>query len=323
MMTNGMSILGLMQELRDMPEYKLYLQLDELNISIFIFDRNFIALQSLINFLAEDPRADELHILRNRDKLSTAMRDVLRHLHNFVAAALSLIDHTRRQYQKLYGEQKQFPEYLNRIREEFTEDPLAQFVKYLRQYCQHYKAPNLAVTTSFKAGMEKPIRTFNLLKEDLITYDGWNSVSRQYLQLIEREANILDIGVQYRKKVIRFYRWFQQRQAEIHADEIQKFRQKEAVLLRLMLEQHINMAFSKSEQGIPNYKDEIFTSIFTSAEFDELEQIPHNSSQRPIRAIELLEERFFTIPDVMKQRIQELYQIPDLTFEANDTSRDL
>ena len=67
------------------------------------------------------------------------------------------------------------------------------------------------------------------------------------------------------------------------------------------------MSFAESSQGIPHLKDEIFTLIFTSNEFDELERIPRDSIQRPERAIELLEQGHFSVPEEIKQKIFQLY----------------
>jgi hypothetical protein len=309
----GITILKLMEELRQMPEYALFVELQGFSASIYTFDRNYQELVDLINFLANNPKADALHWLRNRDKLMVAMRDVIRLLHNYVAAAMSLIDHTRRLHKRLYSELGNFSDYQTKVNSEFAQDPHAQFVKCLRQYCQHYKAPNLDITTSWNQGDEKISRSFNLLKEDLISFDGWSATALKYLEHANEKISILQIIKEYRDKVIEFYIWFQKRQEEIHADELERFKKKESELLSLMLEDKIDMSFAESRQGIPHRKDDIFISIFTSREFDEIDAIPRNSPNRALRAIEILEEKFFRINDQTKAKIIELYTLPDIT----------
>jgi hypothetical protein len=318
--SRGIQILKLMDELGKLPEYALVTQLQGFSVSIYTFDKNFQDLAKLISFLAEDPRAEALFWLRNRDQLMLAMRDIIRLIHNFVAAALSLIDHTRRLYEKLYADTNEFSDYQSRVSSEFAHDPLSQFVKCLRQYCQHYKAPNLDVTTSWEQGNEKPTRTFNLLKVDLTSFDGWSATAKKYLDAVVEKVSVLELTTEYRDKVIDFYEWFQSRQKEIHADELQRFKEKENQLLSLMLEDKIDMSFAESRQEIPHRKDEIFVSIFSSREFDELERIPRDSPERPLRAIELLEQRFFTISEETKQRIIQLYGLPDIVPKQNDRS---
>ena len=181
-MDRGIQIVKLMNELRNMPEHELYLQLQGLNISIYTFDKNYSDLHNLINFLASDPKAEPLFWLKNRDKLMLVMRDVIRLIHNYVAASVSLIDHTRRLYDKLYTGTGKFIDYQSRIKSEFAQDPLAQFVKCLRKYCQHYKAPELDVTTSWSGEDGGYSRTVNLMKDDLMTFDGWLAPARKYLE---------------------------------------------------------------------------------------------------------------------------------------------
>ena len=309
-----------MDELGKMPEYALFTQLQGFSVSIYTFDKNFQDLVKLLKFLANDPRAEPLLWLRNRDQLMLAMRDIIRLTHNFVAAALSLIDHTRRLHTKLYADTGQFPDYQSRVNSEFAHDPLSQFVKCLRQYCQHYKAPNLDVTTSWKQGNQKPTRTFNLLRADLESFDGWSATARKYLDAVAENVDVLEIAAEYTEKVMAFYEWFQSRQEEIHVDELRRFREKESQLLFLMLEDKIDMSFAQSRQGVPHRKDDIFTSIFTSREFGELEKIPRDSPNRPLRAIELLEQRFFPISEETKQKIIRLYELPDILPKQDDKS---
>lgn len=319
-MSRGIQILRLMDELGKMPEYALFTQLQGFSVSIYTFDKNFQDLVKLLKFLANDPRAEPLLWLRNRDQLMLAMRDIIRLTHNFVAAALSLIDHTRRLHTKLYADTGQFPDYQSRVNSEFAHDPLSQFVKCLRQYCQHYKAPNLDVTTSWKQGNQKPTRTFNLLRADLESFDGWSATARKYLDAVAENVDVLEIAAEYTEKVMAFYEWFQSRQEEIHVDELRRFREKESQLLFLMLEDKIDMSFAQSRQGVPHRKDDIFTSIFTSREFGELEKIPRDSPNRPLRAIELLEQRFFPISEETKQKIIRLYELPDILPKQDDKS---
>ena len=317
-MSRGIEILKLMGELSNMPEYALFSQLQGFSVSIYTFDQNYLELVKLVNILSSDPKADHLFWLRNRDKLMLAMRDIIRLTHNYVAAALSLIDHTRRLYSKLYAEAGGFPDYQPRVSSEFAHDPLSQFIKGLRQYCQHYKAPDLDVTTSWERGDERQTRTFNLHKADLETFDGWSATARRYLEEIDEKVDILVVTTEYRRKVIDFYQWFQSRQEEIHSDDLRRFKEQEAQLLSLMLDDKIDLSFAESQQGVPHRKDEIFTSIFTSREFDELEDIPRHSQNRPLRAIEMLDERFFRIAEETKQKIVELYKLPDILPEENE-----
>ncbi len=136
-MSRGHRIQQLMHELQHMPEYQFHTEMEDFWISVYIFEQNYKELREVIGFLESDPRADSLFTMKNRDKLNARGREVIRRLHNFVAAAMSLIDHTRRLYDKLYAGNNSFPDYKDRVERDFASDPLSQFVKCLRQYCQH------------------------------------------------------------------------------------------------------------------------------------------------------------------------------------------
>jgi hypothetical protein len=296
-----------MQELKLSPQYELVQSLRGFNISIFTFDRNFQDLKSLIIFTTSDPRAQHLYAIRNRDKLNEIMSQIIRLTHNYVASALSLIDHTRRLHRNLYEEDNSFPEYQERVDAEFVGDGLAQFIKGLRQYCQHYKAPNLEVETKWPGTGSDLTRTVYLLKEDLESFDGWNVAAKSFLAEVDTKVDLLNIAEAYRTKVLAFYEWFQHRQLEIHAVELDEFRSKEQELLLLMLDRKIessSQAFGRDD--VPHEPDEIFLAIFSSDEFARLNEYPMESSERAEEAIRILGEHA-PVSEDLAERIRRWY----------------
>lgn len=293
-----------------MPEYELRQQLLGFNTSIYILDQNYAELQWLINFLENDPNGHLLMVVANQDKLHQAQVDIIRRLHNFVAAAQSLVDHTRRLYDKLYGSTNLFPEYQARIKQEFVSDPLSQFVQRLRQYCQHYKAPGIGIEVSIKqteAGMVEK-RTVFLPMNDLKEFDGWNAAAKQYMSTVEGDVNVLEVASNYRNKVIQFYKWFQSRQVEIHAVELARFDAKQAQFALLHIEQSVNACLNNRDD-MPYRGEEILAGILSSQELEELDQFAPSSVERASHAVQLL-EKHYSVPDDLKQKIMVLYQEP-------------
>lgn len=299
-----------MKELREMPEFHLYLELHSLSQSIYVFDKNFIELERLLNFLANDSRANSLFWLRNQDKLQEIDREIIRLLHNFVASALSLIDHTRRLYNKLYQDTGHFPDYSEKMQITFANDPLSQFVRDLRRYCQHYKAPDISFVARAVNLQDGLTRSVELPLESLQEFTDWSALAKKYLKGLDSGVDILQIAAAYRNKVIGFYEWFQKRQFEIHDTEINRFRKKESRLLLLQLEDTLDLALANADYRHGS-RDDAFLQIFTSKEFDILEQIPPTSIERPTRAIGFLEERL-QISEEVKEKIYQLYKFPDL-----------
>jgi ribosomal 50S subunit-recycling heat shock protein len=310
LMNKGIQILQLMEELYKMPEYQLYAQLQESNVTIYTFNKNFLELHNLLNFLSNDPLAEEIHFLENMDIKIDATLEIVRFLHNFLASAKSLVDHTRVLYNKLYATSGKFIEYQDRVKLDFANDPLSSFVQDLRNYYLHIKTPNINISYS-NWGNTLTI-TFNLLKDDLLTWDGWKPPSKKFLTTIDTKVEILKIASDYKNKVFDFQRWFHTRQEEIHSEEFQCIRTKERELLFLKLENNIDSCYSKSQQSTPFKKSEIFLSIVTSKEYRELKVLSEGSFEQGIRAIELLEQEFFAVPEELKQKILKLYKEPNL-----------
>lgn len=306
-MNRGNRIGELMLELREMPQYELIMSLEGFDASIFTFDKNFSDLESLIRYLTTDPKAENLHALKNRDQLHEFLAHIIRALHNFVAAAQSLIDHTGRLHRKLYAKTANFEDYQARVDQEFAKDPMAHFVKGLRQYCQHYKAPNLIIETFWDGGDSDVIRTVYLPKEDLLSFGSWTTPAKEFLEEIEEKVNLLEVAAAYRRKLLDFYDWFQIRQMQIHAPEIEEFRVKETELLILILEQKIDSGLVNKGLDMPQERDEIFLSIFSSNEFAELETLPIDSPKRPQRAVELL-RRHLPISEDLRNKIYRWYE---------------
>ncbi len=313
MMNSGIHPAQLQQELQESDEYKLMLELQGHEISLSIFDRNYQRLIQVQRFLSENPDAHQLMILRNRDQLMILLSDVIRLTHNFVASAMSLVDHTRRIYNSQYRDSNAIPEYDKTVEVLFATDPLSRFVQDLRRYCQHYKAPNIALETLIELPQSEPRYTLYLQKADLLTFSDWSAPAKKFLEPIEEKIDLIQVATEYREKVLAFHQWFGLKRREIHAEEIRRFRDKEKEVLLLILQQHVAMTEADTKRGLINRKDEMFTSFLSAHEFDELESIPRNSLERPLRAIEMVEKKGFKLPEDLKQRIIELYKHPDIT----------
>jgi hypothetical protein len=302
------SVGELMDQILAMPEYKLRQDLLGLNTSIYIFDTNYTELRRIIEFLTDDPNGQLLTAAENRDRLHNVQVDVLRRLHNFVAATQSLIDHTRRLHTKLYSESGTFPEYQDQVEARFVNDPLSQFVQRLRQYCQHYKAPDIGIKVSVRRterGFDER-RVVFLGLDNLREFDGWNAPAKLYMDDLPEEVDVLEVVTQYRDKVIEFYRWFQSRQLEIHASDLARFEAKQTQLALLNLEWNVNACLN-NKSDMPFRGEEIYIGILSSQELEELERIPTSSPERLSRAIEFIGQRL-TIPPALKSRMADLYR---------------
>ncbi len=79
----------------------------------------------------------------NREAGSQTHREVTRRVHNFVAAALTLVEHTRIFMRKNYSDTPILDRYQTKIDADFKDEPLVQFVQNLRNYILHNGLPRL------------------------------------------------------------------------------------------------------------------------------------------------------------------------------------
>jgi hypothetical protein len=226
-------IVELGEEIQNLPGFKLYYQdLKGLDISLYIFNRNYLDLSTLINFITTDPRGEMLHAVENRDKLEVFGYDAICRIHNYVAAVLSLLDHTRNLYKKLYEGTNLFPEYQERIDKDFKFNPLSKFVQDLRRYFQHYKSPIIMFTTTVSSN-DRFIVTISIPLEDLLAFKDWTTPAKKYLSTVQEKVDVLEVATAYRDTVIAFYNWFRSRQEEIHADVLKELDNKKDELRSL------------------------------------------------------------------------------------------
>lgn len=211
------------EELAARPDMKLRQQGESIKLSNYIFDTNYSELKTLLDFYINDSKPETLAFSSDRDGLYVIQLDILRQLHNFVAASLNLIDHTRNLYQELYRDSGKFTDYPKKIRKEFVTDPLSQFAQGLSKYLQHNSPPEIVVEESFSQNAyEKPTPKKRVLiyTSDLVAFDGWNRMANKYMN--KPAIDLLEMADSYRIKVFDFQRWFMDRQDEIQVEQLER-----------------------------------------------------------------------------------------------------
>jgi hypothetical protein len=244
--------------------------------------------------------------------LHAASQDVVRRLHNFVASAASLRDHTRAFYNADYKQGNLMPEYEVRVRAIFGEDPLAQFILNLRQYCQHYRSPHMNYTTVWDQGGAPSSTTAIIMKEDLLAFDGWNLQAKAYLETVADGVDVIAIAVAYRTKVLEFYEWFQTEQERIHRDELSAFGQREAELLRLQLLDKLDRCL-RTLDPFDCGERSLFFHMFDRSDYDQLSKSPPRSADRADAAISIVRKRF-DIDDALADKIRRVYTLPGFSY---------
>jgi hypothetical protein len=185
-----------------------------------LFDRNHEALEIFLRYVTAPTEALSYSGVDEAWLKHEAMDEVLYRLHDFVTAALSLVDHTRVIHGQLYGPTDLMPDYQIEIDRRFKDDPRTQFVLGLRQMCQHYRLPSLNHQFEAKSigpgGRAKFRISLALRKEDLRSFSKWNAHAKAFLRNAPDRIELLELVNAYHRHVSDFNQWFATRQQEIH-----------------------------------------------------------------------------------------------------------
>jgi hypothetical protein len=193
-------------------------QLLRLRFSIELLERNFAELDLFLRYLSSARVIHAMAGAEERWRRHEAMGEVLFLLHNYVAAAKSLVDHSRRVYNKLYKPSGLIPDHPSQVKARFTNDPLSQFVEDLREMAQHYRLPSIGITTSIKneVGGATLSASLRLRVDDLLEFGRWGPHAKQFLAGAGESIDIADIVSRYHANVTAFHEWFRREQARVH-----------------------------------------------------------------------------------------------------------
>jgi hypothetical protein len=198
----------ILHELRRLDEYSLHL-----------FNRNFEALNELVEGLSS-PEVDHGVFMNriNRGKSHVVQKEILFRLHNYVASAKSLVDHSRIVYEEMYEDEGNMDEYESKKEDRLIEDAVVQFVQELRHMCQHYKLPYVGsrwevMNNDFK---------FLLNKDELLQFDSWNSRATEFIESHDESIDLKNVIKKYHEKVLDFHRWVRERFQKMYSSELEE-----------------------------------------------------------------------------------------------------
>jgi hypothetical protein len=307
----GKRVLELHDELQSMPEFQLLQKIQTFQLSLEVFEGNYRDLRRLLDWQSQHPDAQELWHLRNRHLLEAFQKEVARLLHNFVAGAASLIDHTRLHHRELYADSGQLPEYDAEVSARFLNNPLANFIKGLRQYCQHYRVPPLVARMSYSAEPPSSSSTVLLDKKKLMEFSGWSAPAIKYLDQQGDSPQLLEAIAGYHDLVGEFYRWFSGMQRHIHKSDLERVAAKQKEIDSIAIPDHLQ-AIATLVAARKWNPDECFAGILAPGEWREAAEHPEGSRERCEKLLELVERRV-RIDEDLKNRIRALYGEEGLT----------
>lgn len=145
-----------------------------LQLSCIYVDNNLREIHRAVNIICAPQNFIGLHTNQKQYIHLQLRDDISRLIFNYISSAFSLVDHTRKLYRELFGDDK-MPDYQPKV-DELKVKPVAIFVKELRHYVIHYKALDLKTCYQF-SGEEFTIAV-GLETEELLQWGKWTSQAK-------------------------------------------------------------------------------------------------------------------------------------------------
>lgn len=202
----------------------VYDRLGALQSSFLVFEDNHKQLMSALEKFRDPkfylPTLDVEH----SERLDGFLQEVTRLLHNYVAAAISLADHTRVIANELYARSPFLSGFEEQVKQTFAELPVARFVHGLRSYMLHYRLPfpssHLTATRDTNSHEWNTQTHLSLTVPELKRWPRWHRRAIEYLDGAGIYVDLYQLVTDYTSTVVTFHNWLRARQREIHQGDL-------------------------------------------------------------------------------------------------------
>jgi hypothetical protein len=182
-----------------------------LDRSLKVLHGNASDLHDFLSEHAEPPKVYELWNADNREGLELFLDEVDRLLHNYLAAAFSLRDHSKRmktRFLPAVASDTLAPQHDERVRATFAESPLARFIEALRNKTLHRRLP---ITRGYASYSVKDLvfeSKVGLPRSSLLAIGDWTGLAKQYVNDADDPIVVEEVVSEYTSLVDTFQAWF-------------------------------------------------------------------------------------------------------------------
>ena len=209
--------------------YRMRARMNLLEKSYYIFDANYLNLGHVLDEFEQPTVFLKLWEERTRDRFDLFIDDVIRLFHNYLAGALTLLDHMDTLRDALYGDEGFSEEYQARWEERIGGPALPHFMEDLLVYMLHQGLPFALAELNF-GRMGSGVEVDSAIRLDvdrLKDWEHWSEMGREYLGALSGKAKLHGLVKEYADTVAGFYQWFVLRQSELHRDSLERLEELE------------------------------------------------------------------------------------------------
>lgn len=165
----------------------------------------------------------------NRAAGTQIHREVARRVHNFVAASLMLVEHTRIFMREQYADTPFLDRYQAKVNGEFADNPLVRFVQDLRNFMLHKGLPDSEMFLDFQPNSALPgsgtlTTGIRIRSAHLSIWSGWSDQARAFIGGSGEFLEIRSFVEAYTDKIQLFHDWLQDELDRFHQADLDKLR---------------------------------------------------------------------------------------------------
>ena len=212
------------REIETSEGYRMRARMNLLEKSYFIFDTNYLNLRHVLDEFEQPTVFLKLWEERTRDRFDLFIDDVIRLFHNYLAGALTLLDHMDTLRDALYGGTAFSEEYQARWEERIERPALPRFMEDLLVYMLHQGLPFALAELNF-GRMGSGVEVDSAIRLDvdkLKEWEHWSEKGREHLGALSGKTKLHDLAKEYANTVAGFYQWFVLRQSELHRVSLER-----------------------------------------------------------------------------------------------------
>ncbi|MBB3811100.1 hypothetical protein [Pseudochelatococcus contaminans] len=192
--------------------------------SLNILEMNALELREAVIRAHDAELSLDLFFEKNREASQQAHREISRHLHNFLAAAKTLVDHTRALVAEHYDGTPLQTAYQDRLNAGPGREPVVAFIHDLRNYMLHRGPPGTSMFVRFDRNDPDTDATIKTgIHLELTSLAAWPKLSARARQFIADKGDKLDFRQfvdDYLTHVRALHAWLDQELETLHREDL-------------------------------------------------------------------------------------------------------
>lgn len=205
----------IMTTIRELPIYQTRSKYIELKHTRYIFARNY---QELRAFLSNS-QEEWLNSLGNDSAKRHQLLETARLVHNFVASAMMLKDHSNRVAEKVFSD-KPLKMYEKKATETFRDNTTCGFIQELRNYTLHRNLPITGLSVHLSNITQSATTYLFLDKSALLEWSKWQAKGKIFLKNQPDEIPIEGFSTEYYEIVRDFHKWMETHFESVYSKEL-------------------------------------------------------------------------------------------------------